>query len=92
MTEANGQSDLGSRTKQRTIWKESETRALFEALAYQNQTLESLAAAVGSRSMEQVYCKLQNTRTKFKNEDPEIRRVLRDEFQKYQHSLKRRTL
>ena len=41
--------------------------------------------------MEQVYCKLQNLRTKFKNDDPEIRRVLREEFHKYQISLKRRT-
>ena len=42
--------------------------------------------------MEQVYCKLQNTRYRFKTDDPEIRRVLRDEFRTYQHSLKQRIL
>ena len=53
--------------------------------------MEELADSVGTRTMEQVYCKLQNMRTKFKNDDPEIRRVLREEFQKYQDSIKRRT-
>ena len=77
--------------KQRSIWRESETQALFEALATQGRTLEELAEAVGTRTMEQVYCKLQNTRTRFKNDDPEIRRVLREEFKKYQSSLKQRT-
>ncbi len=37
--------------------------------------------------MAQVYCKLQNLRTKFKNDDPEIKRVLREEFQQYQRTL-----
>ena len=56
---------------------------MFDALASQGKTLEELADAVGTRTIEQVYCKLQNTRRKFKNDDPEIRRVLRSEFQKY---------
>lgn len=64
-------------------WNENETQALFDALASQGKTLEELADAVGTRTIEQVYCKLQNTRRKFKNDDPEIRRVLRSEFQKY---------
>ena len=89
--EAEG-AEIGNMTvKQRSIWRESETQALFEALATQGRTLEELAEAVGTRTMEQVYCKLQNTRTRFKNDDPEIRRVLREEFKKYQSSLKRRT-
>ena len=89
--EAEG-AEIGNMTgKQRSIWRESETQALFEALATQGRTLEELAEAVGTRTIEQVYCKLQNTRTRFKNDDPEIRRVLREEFKKYQSSLKRRT-
>ena len=85
------EAEIGNMTgKQRSIWRESETQALFEALATQGRTLEELAEAVGTRTIEQVYCKLQNTRTRFKNDDPEIRRVLREEFKKYQSSLKRR--
>ena len=52
--------------------------------------MEELASAVGTRTIEQVYCKLQNTRTKFKNNDPEIRRILREEFHKYRNSLRQR--
>ena len=73
-------------------WNETETQALFKALASstQGKTLEELAEAVGgTRTIEQVYCKLQNTRRKFKNDDPEIRRVLRTEFQKYQKCKKK---
>ena len=80
--------ELTNGLKQRLTWTENETQALFGALASNGKTLLELADAVGTRTMEQVYCKLQNTRYRFKTDDPEIRRVLRDEFRTYQHSLK----
>lgn len=82
--------EQSTKRQQRKIWKKSETQSLFDALAEQGKTLEQLASAVGTRSIEQVYCKLQNTRTKFKNNDPEIRRVLREEFHKYRLSVRKR--